>query len=69
MAPSDSGFILTLAMRPGAEHALSLIARHVGFPPDIRFPMRPVGIILIGAGDATHVQRLIRLRPLGSRAP
>ena len=69
VAPSDSGFILTLAMRPGAEHALSLIARHVGFPPDIRFPMRPVGIILIGAGDATHVHRLIRLRPLGSRAP
>lgn len=62
VAPPDSGFMLTLAMHPGTDHALSLVARYPGFPSGIPIPTRPAGIIPIGAGDATHVYRLVSLR-------
>jgi Peptidase family M28 len=60
VAPSDSGFTITLALRPGA-HAVSLVARRVGLPPGIPVPARPPGIIPVGSGDATHIYRRIAL--------
>ena len=62
IAPPDSGFTLTLALHRGTDHALSLVARYPGFPSGVQLPTRPAGIIPIGAGDATHVFRLVSLR-------
>jgi hypothetical protein len=61
VAPSDNGFILTLALQPGADASISLIARHAGFPSGIPVPSRPPGIIPIGSGDVTYVYRLVHL--------
>jgi hypothetical protein len=60
VSPPDDGFILTLALRPGAEHEFSLIARHIGLPSGI-VPVRPAGIIPTGSGDASYVHGQIRL--------
>ena len=65
VAPPDSGFLLTLTLRSGTDHALSLLARYPGFPPGIQPPTRPRGIIPIGSGDATHVHRMVALRGMG----
>jgi hypothetical protein len=68
VAAPDSGFTLTLALRPGADAAISLIARHAGFPSGIPVPSRPAGVIPIASGDVTYVYRLVRLdrsRPPG----
>ena len=65
VAPGDSGFTLTFALDAGAEHAISVVARHPGFPPGLRVPSRPPGIIPIGSGDATHVYRRIVLSRSG----
>ena len=68
VAPSDSGFTVTLTMRPGPDAAISLIARHAGFPSGIPVPSRPAGVIPIASGDVTYVYRLVRLdrsRPTG----
>jgi hypothetical protein len=61
VAPSDSGFTLTLVLRSGTSHAISLVARHAGFPPGVAVPARPPGIIPIASGDVTHVYRLLNL--------
>jgi hypothetical protein len=64
VAPSDSGFRLTLALQPGADAAISLVARHAGFPAGIPVPSHPPGIIPIGSGDVTYVRRVVRLAGL-----
>ena len=66
IAPSDSGFTLTLVLRAGGVPAISLIARRVGLPPGIPVPARPSGVIPIGSGDASHIHRRIDLpaRPI-----
>ena len=61
-APSDSGFTLMLTLNPGTEHMLSLVARYPGFPSGVQVPARPLGIIPIASGDATHVYRMVALR-------
>jgi hypothetical protein len=61
VAPSDDGFTLTLALQPGQDAAISLIARHPGFPSGIPVPSRPPGIIPIGSGDVSYVYRMVRL--------
>ena len=68
VAPSDSGFTVTLWMRHDIEHAISLTARHPGLPSGIRVPVRPVGIIPVGWGDATHVHSVLRLPVRGYRS-
>ena len=68
VAPSETGFTLTLALQPGGDAAISVIARHAGFPSGVPVPSRPAGIIPIASGDVTYVYRLIRLngpRPTG----
>lgn len=67
VAPSDSGFTVTFGLRPDAEHAVSLVARYLGFPRGVQVPTRPAGIIPIASGDATHVHRLVRLPMRESR--
>jgi hypothetical protein len=61
VAPTDSGFTLTLALQPGGDDAMSIIARHAGFPSSIPVPSRPPGIIPIAAGDVTYVHRQVHL--------
>jgi hypothetical protein len=61
VAPSDSGFTLTLTLQAGGDDAIAVIARHAGLPSGIPVPSRPAGIVPIGSGDISYVHRLFRL--------
>jgi hypothetical protein len=61
VAPSDSGFTLTLEVTAGAHGALGVMSRVLGIPAvdGLKIPTRPAGVIPLQSGDVSLVYRRI----------